>query len=115
MSKYKKGETTPTGQTQFTFKLADLNFHSSDYDWLVVAGPKALYKGTGTINGAGDYRFMLSVIDEQHNGGGGIDKFRMKIWDPTTDTIIYDNQLDAPEDADATTEIQGGSIIIHKK
>ena len=35
VSRYKKGANVPTGQTQFQFQVADLNFHSSEYDWLV--------------------------------------------------------------------------------
>jgi hypothetical protein len=65
VSKYKKGATTPTGETEFQFKVADLNFHSDSYDWLVIAGHKAKYKGTGTINGEGNYGFMLSATDEK--------------------------------------------------
>ena len=46
VSKYKKGATTPTGETEFQFRVADLNFHSDIYQWLVVAGARAQYKGT---------------------------------------------------------------------
>ena len=114
VSKYQKGATTPTGQTKFQFKAGNLNFHSSSYDWLVVAGPKAMYRGSGNINGAGDYGFMLSAIDGQVNGGGGVDKFRIKIWNKGTGEVVYDNQMDALEDADPTTALGGGSIVIHK-
>ncbi|MCK4302721.1 MAG: right-handed parallel beta-helix repeat-containing protein, partial [Candidatus Eisenbacteria sp.] len=87
VSKYKKGASVPTGQTEFQFKVADLNFHSSSYDWLVITGgQKAMYKGTGTINGAGNYGFMLSATDAD------IDTFRIKIWDKDTGTTIYDNK-----------------------
>jgi hypothetical protein len=79
-----------------------------------VAGAKAMYKGVGTVNGLSGYGFMLSAIDGQINGGGGQDKFRIKIWEVATDELIYDNQLDAPEDADPTTLLGGGSIVIHK-
>ncbi len=114
VSKYKKGATTPTGNTQFVFHVADLNFHSTEYDWLVIAGPKAKLKGSGTINNAGDYGFMLSAIDGQVSGGGGADKFRIKIQDKSTDQVIYDNQMGAGDDADPATVIGGGSIVIHK-
>jgi hypothetical protein len=114
VSKYQKGANVPTGNTEFQFKVANLNFSSTTYDWLVVAGAKAQFKGTGTINGAGSYRFMLTAIDGQINGGGGVDKFRIKIWDPTTGQVIYDNQMGAGDDALLTTAIQGGSIVIHK-
>lgn len=114
VSKYKKGATVPTGQTQFQFKVADLNFRSDSYDWLVVAGPKAMYKGTGTINGEGDYGFMLSAIDEKLTPSTDVDLFRIKIWDKNNDEVVYDNQMDDPDDADPTTAIGGGSIKIHK-
>lgn len=115
VSKYQKGANVPTGQTEFQFKVANLNFHSESYDWLVVAGPKAQYKGIGTINGIGDYGFMLTAIDGQINGGHGVDKFRIKILDKATDKIIYDNQMGASDTEDPTTALGGGSIVIHKE
>jgi hypothetical protein len=114
VSKYQKGASVPTGQTQFQFKIAALNFHSTSYDWLVVTGPHAKYKGSGTINGGGNYGFMLTATDGQVNGGGGIDKFRIKIWDKVTGQIIYDNQMGDADDANASDAIEGGSIVIHK-
>jgi len=116
VSKYKKGAQTPEGQTEFVFKAADLNFHSDSYDWLVVAGAKAKFKGTGTINGVGNYGFMLTAIDAELTPSTDVDLFRIKIWDKDNgDAIVYDNQMDAPDDADPTTAIGGGSIVIHTK
>jgi PKD repeat protein len=116
VSKYKKGATTPTGQTEFQFRVADLNFHSDTYQWLVIAGARAQYKGTGTINGEGNFGFMLTAIDGALLGGGGSDKFRMKIWDmDDAGAIVYDNQMGAAEGADSATQIGGGSIVIHNK
>jgi hypothetical protein len=57
---------------------------------------------------------MLTSRDGQINGGGGTDKFRIKIWDKTNNIIIYDNQLGDGEDANATTALGGGSIVIHQ-
>ena len=115
VSKYQKGATVPTGNTQFKFHAAGMDFRSTSYQWLVIAGAKAQYKGSGTINGSGDYGFLLTAIDGQVNGGGGIDKFRIKIWDKASGGRVYDNQMNAPDDADPTTAIQGGSIVIHKE
>ena len=43
-------------------------------------------------------------------------KFRIKIWDKNNaDAIVYDNQLNAGDDANPTTALAGGSIVIHKK
>jgi hypothetical protein len=113
VSKYKKGATVPDGQTQFQFHAAGFNFHSTIYEWLVVSGPKAQYKGSGTVNGAGDYGFMLTANDGQVTGGGGIDRFRLKVWDKATGVVVYDNQLGDADDAAASDAIEGGSIVIH--
>ena len=118
VSKYQKGASIPTGETEFQFKVGNLNFHSAAYEWLVIAGAKAQYKGTGTINGVGNYGFMLTAIDGQVSGGGGVDKFRIKIWDKNNgDTIVYDNQVsgDLSDSATPNTVIGGGSIVIHKQ
>ncbi|MDP9349978.1 MAG: Ig-like domain-containing protein, partial [Chloroflexota bacterium] len=114
VSKYKTGATVPTGSTEFQFHAAKMNFHSSEYEWLVVSGARAQYKGVGKINNQGSYGFLLTAIDGQISGGGGTDKFRIKIWDRTTGAVVYDNQMDAEDTADPTTVIKGGSIVIHR-
>lgn len=104
VSKYKKGGYVPIGNTEFLFNAADLNFHSTSYDWLIIAGFKAMFKGTGTINGEGNYGFMLTAIDGEISGGA--DQFRIKIWDTdNNDAIIYDNN--------AATDLGGGNIKLH--
>ena len=75
---------------------------------------KAQFKGNGTINGAGNYGFMLTAIDGQVAGGGGTDKFRIKIWEISTGAVVYDNQLVASDDANPTAVLGGGSVVIHK-
>ena len=116
VSRYKKGANTPDGQTEFNFQVANFNFHSTSYEWLVVAGAKAQYKGAGTLNGSGSYSFLLTATDGQVNGGGGIDKFRIKIWDTATSTVIYDNRIGASDDIDGANPqaITSGSIVVHK-
>lgn len=114
VSKYKKGATVPSGSTQFEFKAGNFKFDSTSYDWLVVSGARAQYKGSGTVNGTGSYRFLLTVTDGQVSGGGGVDRIRIKIWDNATGQIVYDNQVGVADTADATTAIGGGSIVIHK-
>jgi hypothetical protein len=92
-----------------------MEFHSTDYQWLVIAGAKAQFKGTGTINDEGNYGFLLTAIDGDVNGGGGVDKFRIKIWDKNNnDVIVYDNKMGAPNDADPDMSLGGGSIKIHE-
>ena len=114
VSRYKKGASIPTGNTAFEFKVANLKFHSTSYNWLVIAGAKAQYKGTGTINGEGSYKFMLTAIDGKLKSELTPDTFRIKIWDNETANIIYDNQLGLSDSLDPTTIIECGSIVIHK-
>ena len=92
------------------FRTADLNFHSSSYDWLVVTGSDyARFKGTGAINGEGEYKFMIWAGDGTDENGS--DTFRIRIWaeDEATgvETVVYDNGFDQI--------IGGGSIVIHAK
>jgi hypothetical protein len=116
VSKYQKGATVPSGQTEFQFRVANFNFHSTVYEWLVVSGPKAQYKGSGTVNGVGNYSFLLTATDGQATGGGGTDKFRIKIWDQASGAILYDNRAVAGDDIDRADpqELGGGSIVIHR-
>lgn len=112
VSKYQKGATVPTGNTAFQFHAGNLALKSTAYEWLTVSGSKAQYKGTGTINGTGDYGFLLTATDGQVTGGGGTDKFRIKIWDRASGTTVYDNQ-GGLDNADAAQALAGGSIVIH--
>lgn len=113
-SRYQNGAQIPTGHTVFRFIVAHLGFTSSDYQWLVVAGARAQFKGTGTINGEGNYGFMITGIDEEMPGGGDEDKFRIKIWDiDSNDVIVYDNNMEVSDTSDPSTAISGGNIIIH--
>jgi hypothetical protein len=113
-AQYKKGNNTPDGNTEFQFKAGDLNFKSSNYSTgsLVIAGAKAIFQGTGTINGSGNYNFMVSAIDGSVSGGGGIDKFRIKIW-TSGSGVVYDNNMGALDNGDPSTVLGGGSIVIH--
>ena len=103
------------GETEFQFKVADLNFHSTEYQWLVVAGAKAKFKGFGTINGEGNYGFLISAIDENLTPSTDVDLFQIKIWDiDNNDVIVYDNLIGEDDEVDPTTGLGGGSIVIHK-
>ena len=102
VSKYQKGANVPTGNTEFQFKVADLNFKSTSYDWLVVTGGDyAMFKGVGTINNEGVYKFMIWAGDNDP------DTFCIKIWyeEDNNEIVVYDNGMDQ--------EIGGGSIVVH--
>jgi hypothetical protein len=92
-----------------------LDFKSRSIEWLMVSGARAQYRGVGTINGAGNYGFMLTAIDGHVKDGGGLDKFRMKIWEIATGNIVYDNQMGKDDTGNDATELGGGSIQIQAK
>jgi hypothetical protein len=115
-SKYKKGASIPDGQTEFQFHAGNINFHSEAYEWLVINGHKAQYRGTGEINGTTGYSFILTAYDGNVNGGGGVDKFRIKIWSTSSGAVVFDSKMGTSDDIDAANPqaIAGGSIVIHK-
>ncbi len=114
-SKYFKNATNPKGETQFSFKLGEVDFNAVNFDYLVISGAKAQFKGFGKLNGSGAYSFLLTVIDGDLPGGGGVDRFRMKIWNKATGAIVYDNQLGASDADNPTAPVGSGSAITIKK
>jgi hypothetical protein len=100
-----------TGTTEFQFKAADLNFHSSDLDSLLIFGRQAVFTGRGTVNRQPGYRFLVSVVDNGERPAP--DQFRIKIWREGTGEVLYDTQPGAPDRAPAVTPLGGGSIVIH--
>jgi hypothetical protein len=117
VSRYAKGATIPTGNTQFHFQAGGLKFQSSTYQWLVISGARAQFKGEGTINGTGHFGFLLTAIDGDAAGGDGSDRFRIKIWNIGSDAfpIVYDNQMSELDDSSKATALGGGSITIKAK
>lgn len=99
-SKYQKGSSIPTGNTEFIFHAAGFNFKSTSYQWLIVnqGGTNAQFKGVGTINGGGSYNFMIWATD------GSPDTLRIRITD-MSGVLIYDNGVQQA--------LGGGSIVIH--
>lgn len=101
----------PSGDTRFEFHAGSLMFTSAEYEWLVVAGKRAQFKGRGTINGTGDYGFLVTAVDD------ATDAFRIKIWDRSTSVVVFDNQMNAGDDAATKLDkvSSSGAIVIHAK
>ena len=114
VSKYHKGASVPTGTTEFQFQAAGLSFKSTSYQWMVIAGAKAQFKGEGALNGVSGYSFIVFATDGQRSGAGEPDSFRIRITGPG-DGLVYDNQRGEPEADGAIASLGGGNIIIHNK
>lgn len=112
-AKYNPGATVPVGNTQFTFKAGELNFHANGYDWLVIDPETnvARYSGYGRINGftspTGEpYRVMVWAQDGDAQAPPAADTFRIRVWyEDGGDVVLYDN---GPDQA-----IGGGQISVH--
>jgi hypothetical protein len=112
-ARYRRGSTIPDGTTQFHFRAGGMDFRSTSYEWLVVSGARARFKGEGTINGASGFCFMLTGIDGSVNGGGDVNRLRLKVWTCSDDKVVFDNLMGAGDDAEPTA-ISRGNIIIHR-
>lgn len=108
-AKYLNGNA-PQGNTKWNFKNGNLDFVSTFYQWLVVSGNKATLKGNGTINGSGNYTFLTTVIDGSQTGGQDLIRFQIK---DSTNTTIYDSQLNQADTSNPTTQLTSGSVKVH--
>ncbi|HEX7634732.1 MAG TPA: PKD domain-containing protein [Noviherbaspirillum sp.] len=86
-----KGQTVPTGNGQLQLTSGKFSFRSSSYNWLVAVANKAWFTGSGTINGAGDYGYLVSLIDAG-SGKKDADALRIKIWNKADGAVVYDTQ-----------------------
>jgi hypothetical protein len=105
-AKYTPNSQTPSGNVGYTFSDGTMIFASTQIDWLVVNDNIAILTGSGTINGTGNYYFLVSVIDDSP------DKLRIRISD-TLGNLIYDNQPGDSETSAPATAISAGQIKIH--
>jgi hypothetical protein len=121
VSKYKTGKNSLSqveGNTSFQFSNGNFLFISTSHEEmsLVISGAKATYRGIGTVNGKGTHKFMVSAVDGDISGGGGSDKYRIKIFkDGSSTDVLYDNQMNEDDNSEPSTIIGGGSIVIHNK
>ena len=113
-SKYGKA-ANPKGETQISFGSGEFEFNALNYEYLSISGARAQFKGFGKINGDAGYNFILTVIDGQATNGGGVDRFRIKIWNKVTGAVLFDTQFGASDSADPTTPLGDGSSIIISK
>jgi hypothetical protein len=109
---YYKNATNPKGENQFEFKLGDFEYNALNFDYLVIQGVKAQFKGTGKIiGGPSGISFIMTVIDGELDGTG-VDKVRMKIYNKNNGVIFYDNQLGASDAADPVAGVGTSSTVV---
>ncbi len=94
----------PTGNVNMNFKAGNIDFKANSITILVINNGQATLRGTGTVNGTGNYTFLVTGNDSQNT-------IRFQIKDQTN-TIIYDTQPGAADTAAPTTSVIG-NVIVH--
>lgn len=108
------------GPMTLKFHVADMVFRSARYESLSVAGRRVQYQGSGTINGKGDYKFLLAAVDGSTSKAVRHSRLRLKIWHvdarSKAEVVDYDNQPAARTLAAAGdgSVIGGGGIVIRR-
>lgn len=46
---------------------------------------------------------------------GSPDRLRLRIWQTSDGTVIYDNQMGAGDAADPATALSGGQVVVHQR
>jgi len=87
---YPRGGTLPTGYLEFELApsartTSPFHLRTSTFDWLVVTPDVAWAAGRATVNGRSGYGFWFTASD-------GPDRLRLKVWNLSTGTVVYDNQ-----------------------
>jgi probable HAF family extracellular repeat protein len=111
-AKYDKGAAVPSGK--MVVNLPGKNFVANSMSWLTISGSTMQLSGAGTIDNAGSYGFLLTGIDGKVGGAKLSDKARVKIWNRSTGAIIYDSQMNSPDNAAPTIVLGGGNINIKR-
>jgi photosystem II stability/assembly factor-like uncharacterized protein len=106
---------SPKSENLVNFILGNLEFSALNYDFRALSGVRTQFKGYGKVNNEAGYKYLLTVIDGQAPKGGGVDKFRIKIWNDKTGEVVFDNQLGDDDDADPTTPVGDGKSISFPK
>lgn len=91
---------------ELRFRAGTLNFRSQTLKAVAVQGQRGQFEGSGTLNGSGDYRFLLATTAGQPG------RFALKIWhlDPVTraEVVDYDNLAAGPGNTGPAVQ---GSIV----
>jgi hypothetical protein len=106
---YKYQGDVPVGNRQFTMNFKDVNFefNATTVSSLVLADGIGTLRGSGTVNGQGNYAFLV-VGSEAGN------TIRIKITDPANNNaVVYDTQPGASDTASPTTPVTAGNVLAH--
>ncbi len=105
IAKYLPKYDVPQGHTVFYFRAGHLLFLSQGYDWLMVDGATAEFKGYGVVLKEGRYNFQVKMVDAHFDSHDKFvkDAISVKIWNEKG--VLYNNDI---------TPVTRGYIKVHK-
>lgn len=111
-AKFNNGSTIPSGTAKVN--LPGRDFVTTSLSWMTINGSTLQLSGQGTIDNTGNYGFLLTGLDGKLDGKKLPDKARIKIWNRATGAIIYDSQMNSPDNAAPAIVLGGGNVNIKK-
>jgi probable HAF family extracellular repeat protein len=107
------GADAPGAKAQLIFSDGGLNFRSKDLRPVALLGGRGQFAGSGTINGAGDYRFTMATTAGGPARGGTVGRFSLKIWhlDPVTRAEVVDYNSQGAGNLAADVIVKGGVAL----
>lgn len=106
-----------TGSMEMNYAAANLKFKSTtptNWDYLTVSNCYfAVFQGTGTINGSGNYGIVVSQTDKDRNPANA-NNIRIKIWNINAgNAVVFDSQMGADNNVLPITPVSNGAIQVH--
>ena len=94
------------------FDLPGLHFRSQDVRMLGRQGSQHVFEGSGTVKGAGNYRFRLSTSATLPGGGQG--SFALKIWhtNPASKREVVDYDNARGQAGNGAGQLANGRIVL---
>jgi hypothetical protein len=108
-AKYSKKTEILSGNVQFSIKK--FSFTSTAIDWLVIENGRMQLTGLGKINGKAGYSFVLNVA-KNPPGLNDQDTIHIRIWETSTENVIYDNMPGEPDYVMPVAPLHGGGITL---
>lgn len=110
------GASATSAKAQLLFSDGGLNFRSTDLRPVALQGARGQFAGSGTINGAGDYKFTMATTAGAPAGEGAAGRFSLKIWhlDPATRAEVVDYNSQGAGSSAAADSIVKGRIALQQ-
>lgn len=105
------------GSMEMNFQAGNFKFKSANptnWDYLAVSNCYlAIFQGSGTVNGSGNYGILIAQTDKDRNPANA-NNIRIKIWNKNAgNAVVFDTQPGADNNALPVTPVTNGSIKVH--